>query len=268
MKKNGKAACLGDFGEPPFNIIATFGMLKLHVESDRVRSFPRRLDGKLMPPRVTPPAPPRVTRKATNPRVTNQAKNLPINPATNHARNQQQQDDKNDEEAPRDMSPATNPVTTNQEQDDTVRDATDKNGEMFTDSDVEQDDENDEAPREMEVEDIDLIEAARVLAKTATSGNLNSLPAFICKHLDEPPDSTIKDVFSSVLGDAFHQIKRPSVPIKDEYKKPYFVALMRACFCWNEKKLKHVKDVLRVDDWTEEDIKKKCTTIRASFRSK
>jgi hypothetical protein len=109
----------------------------------------------------------------------------------------------------------------------------------------------------MEVEDIDLIEAARVLAEAATSGTFNSLPAFICQHLDKPPESTIKDVFSSVLGDAFHQMKRPYVPIKHEHKKPYFVALMRAWFCWNEKKLKHVKDVLRANDWTEDDIKKK-----------
>jgi hypothetical protein len=138
MKKKGKAACLGDFGEPPFNIIATFGMLKLHVESDCVRSFPRRLDGQA-PPRVTPPAPPRVTRAATNPRVTgtavtnpptinllltSPATNLPMNPATNQPRNQQ--DDTNsdgeDNDAPRDMSPATNQAT-NQDDD------TDENGD-------------------------------------------------------------------------------------------------------------------------------------------
>ena len=242
MKKNGKAACLGDFGEPPFNIIATFGMLKLHVESEHVRSFPRPVDAQV-PPRVTPPAPPRAsTPSATNPPTiniltnnpamnllpTSRAWNLPMNPSTKQEMNQE---------------------------DDTFFDAT-ENGEMFTNSDGE-DDENDEATREMETGDIDLIEAARVLAEAATSGNSNILPAFICKHLDKPPESTIEDVFSSVLGDAFHQMKRPYVPIKHEYKKPYFVALMRAWFCWNEKKLKHVKDILKANDWTEDDIKKK-----------
>jgi hypothetical protein len=49
MKKKGTAACLGDFGKPPFHIIVTFGMLKQHVKSDHVRSFPRPLDGQVPP---------------------------------------------------------------------------------------------------------------------------------------------------------------------------------------------------------------------------
>jgi hypothetical protein len=161
--------------------------------------------------------------------------NLPTNPASNN--------------------PVTN-LPKNQE-DDALFDAT-EDGEMFTNSDGEYE-VDDEAPREMEAGDIDLIEAACVLVQTATtSGNSNSVLAFLCEHLDKPSESTIEDRFSSVLGDAFpHQMKQPYVPIKHEYKKPYFVALVRAWFCWNEKKLKHVTDILRANDWMEDDTKRK-----------
>jgi hypothetical protein len=81
MKKNGKAVCLEDFGELPFHIIVSFGMLRNHFESDHVRSYPRELDG-WVPARVIP--------TSTNPPMymeTNTATNLPANLATNPVTN-------------------------------------------------------------------------------------------------------------------------------------------------------------------------------------
>jgi hypothetical protein len=49
-------------------------------------------------------------------------------------------------------------------------------------------------------------------------------------------------------------MKRPRVDIKHEYKKPYYVALMLAWFQWDENGLKRVKDILRANEFSNNDI--------------
>jgi hypothetical protein len=99
---------------------------------------------------------------------------------------------------------------------------------------------------------LELIETVTLLASEAKNG-MGNIDAFICEHLDDPPEC-IRDVFSSVLGDSFHQMKRPYIPIQHEYKKPYFVALMRAWFQWNEKKLDSYITILKENGWPDDDI--------------
>jgi hypothetical protein len=81
-----------------------------------------------------------------------------------------------------------------------------------------------------------LVQHAELVAATAEQGNRQGMQ---CEHLDEPPDE-IDDCFSAIVGDPFHGIQRPKVPIKHDYKKPYHVAAMKAWFAWDEKKLKDV----------------------------
>ena len=57
-------------------------------------------------------------------------------------------------------------------------------------------------------------------------------------HLDDAPDpSNIKDVNSSVLGDAFHVLDRSKIPKVHEAKKSYKAAFSNALFIWNPVKL-------------------------------
>jgi hypothetical protein len=53
-------------------------------------------------------------------------------------------------------------------------------------------------------------------------------------------------VFSSCLGDAFHFMDRPKVPVHHKLKKAYFRALQEAWFAWDPVALAEVKDALRV----------------------
>jgi hypothetical protein len=106
---------------------------------------------------------------------------------------------------------------------------------------------------EMSQAHLELIESVTLLAAKNGVGNTE---AFLCENLDIPPEY-IHNIFSAVLGDSFHQMKRPFVPIQHEFKKPYFVALMRAWFQWNEKKLDSCIDVLKENGWTDEDVASK-----------
>jgi hypothetical protein len=71
-----------------------------------------------------------------------------------------------------------------------------------------------------------LVSLAAIAAEQAQQQNT---PKMSCANLDDPP-AIIVDVFSACLGDTFHAMDRPKVPIKHEYKKPYFVALQEAFF--------------------------------------
>lgn len=74
--------------------------------------------------------------------------------------------------------------------------------------------------------------------------------------LGEAP-SAIEDKFSSVVGDAFHFMDRPKVPIHHESKKSYFVALRDAWFAFDEVKLAELKDILESNGMSKEDIESK-----------
>jgi hypothetical protein len=74
-----------------------------------------------------------------------------------------------------------------------------------------------------------------------------------CANLDDHP-ANIVDVFSACLGDTFHAMDRPKVPVKHEYKKPYFVALQEAFFAWRPDLLADVKETLQLNSFTTEDV--------------
>ena len=119
--------------------------------------------------------------------------------------------------------------------------------------DGQEDDEYDLQEDLVPDEHIDLVQRAELVATTAEQGNMQAIQ---CEHLDEPPDE-IDDCFSAIVGDPFHGIQRPKVPIKHDYKKPYHVAAMKAWFAWDEKKLKEVIAILKESGWTDEDVKSK-----------
>ena len=74
--------------------------------------------------------------------------------------------------------------------------------------------------------------------------------------LDKPPDSIV-DRFRSVLGDPFHIMDRPKVPIKHECKKAYFVAFMEAVFAWDPQILEDAKNALKTSGMSDEEIEAK-----------
>jgi hypothetical protein len=95
-----------------------------------------------------------------------------------------------------------------------------------------------------------------VLAGSVCAAQLGDIP------------SSIKDVFSAVLGDAFHFMDRPKVPMHHEYKKPYFFALQEAWFAWEPSRLEKVKASLRTSGLTEEEVEAKMYYDISFFRKR
>jgi hypothetical protein len=85
--------------------------------------------------------------------------------------------------------------------------------------------------------DVATVRAAMVAAIT------NSMSFLAASMLDEVP-TTIEGNFSSVVGDSFHFMDRPKVPMQHVGKKGYFVALRQAWFQWDLTKLAEVKATL------------------------
>jgi hypothetical protein len=99
---------------------------------------------------------------------------------------------------------------------------------------------------------IDCIKTATLEAERAKKEATPS-SFMVSEHLDAPPD-VVWDAFLAVMGDPFHGMKRPRADIKDEYKKPYYVALMLAWFQWDDNGLKRVKDIQRENGFSNNDI--------------
>ena len=76
--------------------------------------------------------------------------------------------------------------------------------------------------------DLDEVRAARAAAAAAAAAIHGGTTAKVATPLDAPPLSPIRDVFSSVIGDNFHMMDRPKVPVHHSSKKGYFVALQEA----------------------------------------
>ena len=74
------------------------------------------------------------------------------------------------------------------------------------------------------------------------------------------------DRFSAVLGDPFHFMDRPKVPVSHGFKKGYFVALRRAWFMFEPTKYAEVKAALKADGYSDEEIEAKEYYDFAYFR--
>ncbi len=59
------------------------------------------------------------------------------------------------------------------------------------------------------------------------AGATNSMTCAVASMLNEAP-TTIENRFSSVVGDSFHFMDRPKVPMHHDGKKGHFVALRQA----------------------------------------
>ena len=66
----------------------------------------------------------------------------------------------------------------------------------------------------------------------------------------------IQDVFSPLLGDVFHAMQRPYVPVQHEAKKGYFVALQNAFFDWNKDQMTELRNKLSDSGLSDGDIEK------------
>jgi hypothetical protein len=87
-------------------------------------------------------------------------------------------------------------------------------------------------------------------AEMAEKGKVGLL---YCDELDDPPELIVQ-AFSCVLGDIFHAMFRTKVPVKHEYKKAYYVALMNAFLSWDQNRLNEVKEKLAGNGWSDDDI--------------
>jgi hypothetical protein len=102
---------------------------------------------------------------------------------------------------------------------------------------------------ELSTEDIGVIRATEAAA--ARAGALPAAP-----ELDDPP-GVVQDCSKRVLGDAFHFMDRPKVPINHESKKGYFVALRKAWFVFDPRVHEEVKSSLRKIGLSEDEIEAK-----------
>jgi hypothetical protein len=95
---------------------------------------------------------------------------------------------------------------------------------------------NDEDISKLTSNDIATVRVAIVAGTTSLSTSVVSM-------LDVAP-TTIDDRHFSVLGDSFHFMDIPKVPMHHDGKKGYFVALRQAWFQWDLIKLSDVKAIL------------------------
>eukprot|EP00956_Cyclotella_meneghiniana_P034536 scaffold105890_cov72-Cyclotella_meneghiniana.AAC.1 len=73
---------------------------------------------------------------------------------------------------------------------------------------------------------------------------------------DSPLADEIQDVYSPLLGDVFHAMQRPYVPVKHEAKKGYFVALQNAFFVWNKDQMDELTNKMILSGLTNDEIEK------------
>eukprot|EP00956_Cyclotella_meneghiniana_P003609 scaffold4428_cov57-Cyclotella_meneghiniana.AAC.1 len=100
--------------------------------------------------------------------------------------------------------------------------------------------------------DIETLRACAVEGQSTT----NRTP-LQCEFLQQPPKADdIEDVFSPLLGDVFHAMQRPYVPVKHEAKKGYFVALQNAFFVWNKDQMDNLESKMMSSGLTREEIEK------------
>jgi hypothetical protein len=123
----------------------------------------------------------------------------------------------------------------------------------------QEEEEQDESYSITEVEDFDDIttldcENLRCALFSADQSEGGASP-MSCEYLDEAPrPESIEDKFSAVLGDCFHLMDRPNIPVKHEAKKGYKNALKNAFFIWNESRMNELVEQMKKGGMSEEEI--------------
>jgi hypothetical protein len=119
-------------------------------------------------------------------------------------------------------------------------------GEYPTDAQI------DEIMMDLTSGDIELLRASTVEGQV-----VDGRTPLQCQQLPEPPRlNEIEDVFSPLLGDVFHAMQRPYVPVKHEAKKGYYVALQNAFFVWNESQMEDLVSKMMKSGMSIDEIEK------------
>ena len=242
-KTNGRRSCLGDFGKSPFKVVLPLTMLRHHIEPQKAKDLDLVLR-TYESPRT------HVSRQHTRPSTRSQrhdAGGLERNEVTATA-------DDDDE------------IMTSKEEDwldfdgddeEELQDAFGKLeevvGRLLNEDDNDQDLTSDDREAALNImrEQLETIRKSTLMARKAEGGDKDIL---FSRHLEDVPDEILYK-FSAVLGDIFHAIQRTRVPVKHEYKKGLYFALMNAFFVWDEIRLEEVKSVLREKaGMTDDDI--------------
>jgi hypothetical protein len=106
---------------------------------------------------------------------------------------------------------------------------------------------------DLTLDDIELLRASAVEGEFVSGDRI----PLHCEWLpDAPSPNEICDVYSPQLGDVFHAMNRPYVPINHEAKKGYFVALQNAFFVYNEEQMKHLVDRMKDSGVTDGEIER------------
>jgi hypothetical protein len=127
-----------------------------------------------------------------------------------------------------------------------------ESGESCSDQNENDDQEASEARKEMTADDIAMLQYLHEVAEECRPIGENDPHV----KLQKPPDKIV-DCFRSVLGDPWHYMDRPKVPVKHEFKKAYFVALSEAWFAWEPIKLEKVRKKLLESGMTEKEVESK-----------
>eukprot|EP00956_Cyclotella_meneghiniana_P022745 scaffold43394_cov22-Cyclotella_meneghiniana.AAC.1 len=203
-------------------LVVPIQMLKEHVESEAIRAYPSHANAN-QNTGTTPPAP--------NPEVSDRI-------GTESDQNVTIRTESADEA----------PVDTNQ------LDVADNDEEgLGLTNEYPSEDGLEEILETLTSYDIEMLRACAIEG-SSVDGHRTPLQ---CEWLPEPPKADeIQDVFSPLLGDVFHAMQRPYVPVQHEAKKGYFVALQNAFFDWNKDQMTELRNKLSDSGLSDGDIEK------------
>ena len=236
IKKDGKSVCLADFGEAPFQLVVPLTMLAPHIETRA--SFPAAaLTAAALASAAAAAAAASSTADAA----------AAAGPSGAVA----------SEDGGSEDGGAGRPPTDDEAD---AADSADEQGmQAGADSDYQT----------LSTADVERIRAATaaIAAATASVTAAVAAAATTASPLDPRP-ATVFDFFSCVLGDGFHYMDRPKVPMHHDCKKAYFVALRNAWFIFDSTKLGEVKAVLRQKGKSDEEIEAMMFYNFAYFRER
>ena len=249
---SGERMTLRDFGVPPFQVVIPIGMIKPHIDSDSIHitNVADRTNSQanmINMSATNNQANMSTTNNQANMSATNNQANMSAtnNQANMSATNNQANMNVTNNQA--NMNTTNNQANMNATNNQDNQNAEELSGGNEDEYDSIQEEESnqyqsyeDDDVSNLTSNDIATVRAAMV------AGTTNSTTCAVASMLNEAP-TTIENRFSSVVGDSFHFMDRPKVPMHHDGKKGYFVALRQAWFQWDLTKLAEVKATLRYE---------------------